>query len=356
MVQAPSGQDRPAGREHFYGGQAVIEGVMMRAPERWAVAVRRASGHVSLLVREQPALARRRAWARWPIIRGNIALYEALVLGWNSLQASAQMALEDAPGHPTEKRSGRFLAALSGVLAAALGIGLFILLPTWSADWFGGGPGLGSIGANVVEGLVRLAVLIVYIALIGLLPDIRRVFQYHGAEHAAINCFEAGQPVTPDNVMRFSTLHPRCGTSFLLTVIVVKLVVNCFLGWPALWLRFVLRLAVLPVVAALAYEAIYFAGRHRGSLLARLLALPGMALERLTTRPFTRDQAEVAIYALSAVADGVPLPSDLPPPEPWPTTTAVQAADENADAGTLEEAAGEASAPADEDKWRPEES
>lgn len=324
MAQPPSGEEQAADRQHFYGGQAVIEGVMMRAPERWAVAVRRASGRVSLLVREQLALARRHAWARWPLTRGNVSLYEALALGWHSLQASAQMALEDAPGQPAEKPSGRFLAALSGVLAAALGIGLFILLPTWSADWFGGSRGLGPIGANVVEGLVRLAVLITYIALVGLLPDIRRVFQYHGAEHAAINCFEAGQPVTPDNVMRFSTLHPRCGTSFLLTVIVVKLVVNCFLGWPVLWLRFVLRLAVLPVVAALAYEAIYFAGRHRDSLLARLLALPGMALERLTTRTFTRDQAEVAIYALSAVAESVPLPSDLPPPDPWPTPAASQ--------------------------------
>lgn len=323
MAQPPSGEDQAAGRQHFYGGQAVIEGVMMRAPERWAVAVRRASGRVSLLVREQLALARRHAWAGWPLIRGNVALYEALALGWNSLQASAQMALEDAPGQPTKKPSGHVLTALSGILAALLGIGLFILLPTWSADWFGG-RALGPIGANVVEGLVRLAVLIAYIGLVGLLPDIRRVFQYHGAEHAAINCFEAGEPVTPDNVMRFSILHPRCGTSFVLTVIVVKLVVNCFLGWPVLWLRFVLRLAVLPLVAALAYEAIYFAGRHRDSLLARLLALPGMALERLTTRAFTRDQAEVAIYALAAVATGVPLPPNLPPPDPWPAPVASQ--------------------------------
>ncbi|MCX7598967.1 MAG: DUF1385 domain-containing protein [Armatimonadetes bacterium] len=327
MAQPPSGEDQAAGRQHFYGGQAVIEGVMMRAPERWAVAVRRASGRVSLLVREQPALARRHAWARWPLIRGNVGLYEALALGWNSLQASAQMALEDAPGQPASKPSSRLLVALSGILAAGLGIGLFILLPTWSADWFGGGRGLGPVAANVVEGLVRLAVLISYIALVGLLPDIRRVFQYHGAEHATINCFEAGEPVTPENVLRFSTLHPRCGTSFLLTVIVVKLVVNCFLGWPVLWLRFALRLAVLPLVAALAYEAIYFAGRHRDSLLARLLALPGMALERLTTRAFTRDQAEVAIYALSAVADGVPLPPDFPRPEPWPAPVGSQLPD-----------------------------
>jgi len=325
MAQAPSGEEHVAEREHFYGGQAVIEGVMMRAPDRWAVAVRRASGRVSLLICEQSALARRHRWARWPLLRGNVGLYEALVLGWSSLQASAQMALADVSGQPADKPSGKFVAVVSGVLAAVVGVGLFILLPTWSADWFGG-RSLGPVAANAIEGLVRLGVLVAYIAVVGLLPDIRRVFQYHGAEHAAINCFEAGQPVTPDNVMRFSTLHPRCGTSFLLTVIVVKLVVNCFLGWPDLWLRFLLRLAVLPLVAALAYEAIYFAGRHRDSFVARLLALPGMALERLTTRRFTRDQAEVAIYALSAVAEGVALPSDLPPPDPWPSTGMCQSA------------------------------
>jgi len=300
----------------FYGGQAVIEGVMMRAPERWAVAVRRADGRVSLYLCEQSSLGKRYSWARLPILRGNVALYEALALGWKSLQVSAAMAMEDAL--PKEKSSSsRLLMALSGVAAAALAIGLFILLPTWATDFFRHGGQMGTIGSNAIEGGLRLLAVIGYIAAVGLMPDIRRVFQYHGAEHATINCFEAGEPVTPDNVLRFSVLHPRCGTGFLLTVIVVKLVVNCFLGWPTLWLRMLLRIAVLPLVAALAYEIIHLAGRHRNSWWAKAMALPGMALERLTTRRPTRDQAEVAIYALAAVAPEVELPPELPAPQMW---------------------------------------
>ncbi len=316
-------------QDHFYGGQAVIEGVMMRAPDRWAVAVRRQSGAVALHVRPQAQLSHKRRWLRWPLIRGNIALYEALALGWHGLQLSAEIAMADAA--PTNKPAApqpRWMMTLSALFAAALGIGLFILLPTWATDWVGGVRAMGAVASNAVEAVVRLAVILGYILAVGLLPDIRRVFQYHGAEHATINCYEAGEPVTPENAVRFSPLHPRCGTSFLLTVIVVKLVVNCFLGWPVLWQRLLLRIAVLPLVAALAYEVIYFAGRHRNSLVAKLLAGPGLALQALTTRRPTRDQVEVAIYALAAVADDVPLPPGLPPPEPWPPDQQREAAAE----------------------------
>jgi uncharacterized protein YqhQ len=207
--------------------------------------------------------------------------------------------------------------ALSGFVAIAVAVGLFILLPTWAADWFRSGRQAGAVTSNVIEAAVRLAVIVGYIAGVGFLPDIRRVFQYHGAEHAVINCFEAGDRVTPENVLKYGVLHPRCGTSFLLTVIVVKLVVNCFLGWPDLWVRMLLRVAVLPLVAALAYELVLFAGRRRNSLFAHALAVPGMTLEMLTTRAFDIKQAEVAIQALAAVAPGVSLPEGLEPPRPW---------------------------------------
>lgn len=290
---------------------------MMRAPDRWAVAVRLSSGEVAVHLRDQPALATRHRWARWPVIRGNIALYEAVALGWAALQTSAQIAMEEAAPQQAGQRGSRFLIVLSGIVAVVVAIGLFVLLPTFATDLFRRGGQVGTVASNAIEGALRLAAIIGYIAGVGLLPDIRRVFQYHGAEHAAINCYEAGQPLTPDNVLRFSVLHPRCGTSFLLTVIVVKLVVNCFLGWPDLWLRALLRIAVLPLVAALAYEVIYLAGRQREMLWARLLALPGLLLERLTTRRPSRDQAEVAIYALAAVAPDAQLPAELPPPKLW---------------------------------------
>jgi len=308
----------------FYGGQAVIEGVMMRAPDRWAVAVRRIDNSVSLYLRNQPALATISKWARWPIVRGNVALYESIALGWNALQISASMAMEDALPDKSTHETSRWMIVLTGLGAFVLAMGLFVLLPTYSVDWLGVGRKAGPVVNNVVEGGVRLAVILAYIIAIGFMRDIRRVFQYHGAEHATINCYEHGEPVTPDNVLRHSVLHPRCGTSFLLTVIVVKLVVNCFLGWPNPWLRGVLRIAVLPLVAALAYEVIYFAGRHRDSLFARAMAVPGMALESLTTRAFSRDQAEVAIHALSAVAPDVPLPADMKPPNLWQPTVEAQ--------------------------------
>lgn len=301
----------------FYGGQAVLEGVMMRAPDRWAVACRRADRSVSLYVRAQPALATLWRWARWPILRGNVALYESIALGWTSLQTSAAMAMEDAEPDEAKRQSSGWMVAASGLGAFALAMGLFVLLPTWAVDWVVSGREAGTVLRNVIEGVIRLAVIIAYIALVGLMPDIRRVFQYHGAEHATINCFEAGDPVTPENVMKHSVLHPRCGTSFLLTVVVVKLVVNCFLGWPDPLLRALLRIAVLPVVAALAYEVIYFAGRHRDSLFARALAVPGMAMEALTTRRFDREHAEVAIHALVAVAPAVRRPEGMEPARPW---------------------------------------
>ncbi len=310
--------------QHYYGGQAVIEGVMMRGTDRYAVGVRRQDGQVYLLSEPLAGYAgRQQGWHRWPLIRGNYALIEALSLGMKALQFSAQVAVREeqqmaaaegtAPQPAEPSGLSRVWMGLTMVAGIALGLGLFALLPTWVVSLVPGTDQMGTIAKNAIEGLVRLLVVVGYILAISLMSYIRRVFEYHGAEHATINCLEAGQPVTPDNCLTFSPLHPRCGTAFILLIIVIKIVINCFLGWPTLWLRLLLRLAVLPPIAAISYEILRYAGRHRSSMLARVLAGPGLLLQMLTTRPPNRQQVEAAIYALAAVAPEVPLPPDMPP-------------------------------------------
>lgn len=313
--------------QHYYGGQAVIEGVMMRGTDRYAVAVRRQDGQVYLL--DEPLkgyAAQEKGWHKWPLIRGNYALVEALALGMRALQFSAQVAAQEeqqnaaqqdaepAVGEPTGINP--VWMALTMVAAIALGLGLFVLLPTWVAGLVPGVAQMGSISKNVIEGLVRLLIVIGYILAISLMTYVRRVFQYHGAEHTTLNCLEAGEKITVDTCLPFSPLHPRCGTAFLLLVIVLKIIISCFLGWPVLWLRLLLRLAVLPPIAAISYEILRYAGRHRDSILARVMAGPGLLLQMLTTRRPDRQQIETAIYALAAVAPEVPLPAAMPAAQP----------------------------------------
>ncbi len=327
---------------------------MMRGVDRYSVAVRRDDGEMVTLQEPLRGLAVKKGWHKWPLIRGNYMLVESLSLGWQALQFSANVltveenekaraaspepAGEEGPEQPgagaapagedTENKTptkeheepallGRVWMVLTTLLSVALGVGLFVVLPTAVPTWIWGGQTAG-IGAhslllNVIEGGIRLLVIVLYILLISLMKYVRRVFQYHGAEHTTINCYEAGEPVTVDNCVRFSPLHPRCGTTFLLVVIVVKIIAGWFFGWPAPWVRIVLRLALLPLVAAVAYEILRWAGRHRDSWFARMLAGPGLLLQMLTTRPPDREQIATAIYALAAVAPEVPLPADLPP-------------------------------------------
>ncbi|HUS80771.1 MAG TPA: DUF1385 domain-containing protein [Armatimonadota bacterium] len=326
---------------------------MMRSKTAYATAVRRADGSIVLGLKCINTLAQRWGWARWPMMRGNFALLDSMLLGMESLTFSGNVAIEDeeraaaqkaaeqaaqvasAPtpaavaeqAPPSEQERPRSSGMSGAVLwlsllpALALGVGLFVLLPTWAVNWVVGGGALavdaqnagGIILRNLVEGVIRLALILGYMAAISLMPSIRRVFQYHGAEHQTINAFELGLDVTVDNALHTSPLHPRCGTAFILVVIVVKIFVNCFLGWPALWLRLLLRVAILPLIAGLAYEIIYYAGRNRESVLARALAWPGLMLQQLTTRHGSRDQVEVAVYALAAVAPEVELPAGLEP-------------------------------------------
>jgi uncharacterized protein YqhQ len=238
---------------------------------------------------------------------------------------SAEQAAVAEPARPTGLN--HLLTTLTTLVALVLGLGLFILLPTWLIGLLPGfraatplapTSGLMMTGSallkNVVEGGVRLAIIVLYILVISMMKYVRRVFEYHGAEHAAINCYESGEPVTVDNCLRYSTLHPRCGTAFLLVVVLVKIVAGWFFGWPSLGLRIVIRLALLPLVAAVAYEIIRWAGRHRQSLLSRLLAWPGMMLQKLTTRRPDSQQVETAIIALAALAPGVERPASVPEP------------------------------------------
>lgn len=282
-----------------YGGQAVLEGVMMRGPSCWAVAIRTQSGEIEEVVRTvRSPMERHRIW-RLPVIRGVIALGESLAIGFRALAISANYAAQTEDEHgevKTEITRGQIIFSF----AIAIGFALMLfkvgpaLLTTWlpveDTAWF-----------VVVEGLIRVAVFIAYIALIGLIPDLKRVFQYHAAEHKAINALEADAELTPVNVQRFSLIHPRCGTAFLLWVMVIGIFVFAFVGRPSWPWLIASRVLLLPVIAGLAYELIRFAGKHQSNRILMVLLAPGLWLQRLTTRQPSLDQIEVSIRALTEV-------------------------------------------------------
>lgn len=289
-----------------YGGQAVIEGVMMRGSRMLAVAVRDPKGHIQLHAEPlNPHIYNGRI-SRTPFLRGLIMLWDALSLGVRALMFSANVALgeEDA----------RFEGPMAwGTMAVsfAIGIGLFFLLPAAAGKWIGNALGLGSLGTNLIEGLIRLALLVAYIWAIGFMPDVRRLFAYHGAEHKTINAYEAGAPLTPAAVARFPLEHPRCGTAFLLTVVALSILVFSLAGNPVLWLRLLSRILLIPVVAGLAYEFIRFTARHLHQPIIRAIIAPNLALQRLTTREPDAAMLEVAIAAFERVleGEGVPRPA-----------------------------------------------
>jgi uncharacterized protein YqhQ len=284
-----------------YGGQAVLEGVMMRSPSSWAVAVRTPEGDITEVVREiESPMQRRKLW-RLPVIRGVIALGESLAIGFRALAISANVASQerDEDGEiQTQISRGQII--FSFALAIGFALMLFKVGPALLTSWLP----IESTGQFVVvEGLIRVGVFIAYILLISLLPDLRRVFQYHGAEHKAINALEAGAELTPANVQRFSLIHPRCGTAFLLWVMVIAIFVFAFVGRPEWYWLIVSRIVLLPVIAGLAYELIRYAGKHRSNRVLMALLAPGLWLQRLTTREPTDDQVEVSILALRRVME-----------------------------------------------------
>jgi uncharacterized protein YqhQ len=281
------------------GGQAVLEGVMMRSPSTWAVAVRRNDGGIAEVVKDiSSPMARRRIW-RLPVIRGVVALGESLAIGFRALAISANYAAQEEGDDGevrTEITRGQIL--FSFAIAIGFALMLFKVGPALLTSWL---PVDDTGSFVVVEGLIRVAVFIAYIALISLLPDLRRVFQYHGAEHKAINALEAGAELEPERVQKFSLIHPRCGTAFLLWVMVIGIFVFAFVGRPVWYWLIASRILLLPVIAGLAYELIRFAGKHQDNRVLMTLLAPGLWLQRLTTREPTLDQLEVSIRALQSV-------------------------------------------------------
>ena len=285
------------------GGQAVIEGVMMRGPELTATAVRTPEGKIEISSRPVNSISDRYPILKKPLLRGCVSLIESLVIGIRSLGYSAQMA-----GEEEEQLSDRELAgtiAFAFVLAAVL----FIAIPTGAAKLFHSiteDP----VFLNLMEGVLRLFIFIAYIVGISRMKDIQRVFQYHGAEHKTIACFEAGEALTVENAMKHTRFHKRCGTSFLLIVMLVSIFVFAFLGWPSLIERIVSRIVLLPVVAGISYEIIRFSANSDNCLLGWAVK-PGLWLQRLTTREPEPDMLEVAIESAKAVlpADKIPVGS-----------------------------------------------
>ncbi len=274
------------------GGQAVMEGVMMRGARTWAVAVRSPSGEIELAVHDAPTWGDR--WRKVPLVRGVMSLAESLSLGFKALLWSADRQL------PEEERvSSKAMGWTMGV-AMAFFLGVFILIPALGTSALGDWLDVHGFTYHLVEGGIRLGIFLGYLGLIGLVPDIKRVFQYHGAEHKAIAAYENQVELTPESAQRFTTEHVRCGTNFLLTVMVVTIFVYSFVGRPALPLLIASRIVLLPLIAGLSYEVIRFAAKHMERRWVRTLMTPGLALQRLTTREPTLDQLEVAITSLRA--------------------------------------------------------
>jgi uncharacterized protein YqhQ len=274
--------------------------VMMRSPSKWAVAVRKPDGEIAEVVNDITSPMQRRQIFRLPVIRGIIALGESLAIGFRALAISANYAAQDpdaAEGEvQTEITRGQIL--FSFAIAIGFALMLFKVTPAVITNFLP----IDTTGAFVViEGIIRVCIFLAYILLISLLPDLRRVFQYHAAEHKAINAFEAGEELTPENVQKFSLIHPRCGTAFLLWVMVIGIFVFAFVGQPAWYWLILSRILLLPVIAGIAYELIRFAGKNADHPVLMTLLAPGLWLQRLTTRQPSLDQIEVSIRALQEV-------------------------------------------------------
>ena len=288
------------------GGQAVLEGVMMRAPRSVAIAVRRPDGEIVVKKELVVPLSQRYPVVKLPIVRGAVALFSSLVIGIKALNFSASEAMteEEKKG---EKGGGEVSSwVLAGTMAVAFGFGilLFFIMPLYLTKLLVPVIGQSNLVFNLVDGVIRVAVFILYIVSISRMSDIQRVFQYHGAEHKTIFAFEAGEELTVENVARYSRLHPRCGTSFLLIVMLVSIVIFSLI--PKLWpfyLKAGARVVLLPLIAGVSYEFLKWSARHDTSPFVRMIIAPGLALQRLTTREPDESQMEVAIRSMEEALD-----------------------------------------------------
>jgi uncharacterized protein YqhQ len=281
------------------GGQAVLEGVMMRGPSAWSVAVRKPDGEIAEVNRPISSFLLRHRWARLPVIRGVFALGESLAIGFRALAISANYAAQEEGEDgevDTELSRGQLLFAFG--IAIGFALLLFKVSPALITSWL---PIESTGWFVVIEGLLRVTIFILYLVVVGFMPDLKRVFQYHAAEHKAINAYEAGDALEPEVVQRHSLIHVRCGTAFLLYVMVIAIFVFAFVGQPGWFWLIASRILLLPVIAGIAYEVIRFAGKHPTNPILRTILAPGLWLQRLTTRAPSLDQIEVSIRALHEV-------------------------------------------------------
>lgn len=291
------------------GGQAVIEGVMMRTPHAYAVAVRRADGSIEVKKEPVKRLSDYYKPLSWIVIRGFAVLIQSMVLGLRTLNYSINVSMKDleAKEKPkkAKKESSAFPVALSMILGVAVAVLLFILIPLWLTSWLRGYiPAIHTwVVFNLVDGLIRVVIFLSYLILISFMKDIRRVFQYHGAEHKVVHTWEAAEELTVENARRKSPQHPRCGTSFLMFVMVISIIVFSIFKLDAFWAIFLSRLVLMPVVSGLSYELIRFSAPRCQKGFFRLIVLPGLALQRITAKEPSDDQLEVAIQALKEALD-----------------------------------------------------
>jgi uncharacterized protein YqhQ len=323
-----------SGEETLVGGQAVLEGVMMRSPHAWAIACRKPSGEVVTMSEPLERPSEKHKWMAWPIVRGVMTLGYAMTLGYRALRFSANVAIEEVmqnddaskahaemaasavpprrseaepiPAESSKRDSREKAAAISGWLAAGnviISLAFFIFmykyLPLLAAtELKKANPALGGrIIFNLIDGGIRLILFLLFIWGVSLFPDIRRVYQYHGAEHKTVYAFEDRKPLEIAAVQKYSTYHPRCGTSFLMTVMLISIGFYMLVPYTTFWARFASRIALLPLIAGVSYEIIRFAAKHRGSLFA-LMTAPGLWLQRITTQPPSDEMAQCAITAL----------------------------------------------------------
>ena len=303
-----------SGEETLVGGQAVLEGVMMRSPHAWGIAVRKPSGEIVTHSEPLERPSEQHKWMGWPIVRGVMTLGHAMTLGFRALKFSANAALEELSGSEAEAattdNNGNkvpvkkfeitgWMAGLNMAFSVAFFIFTYKYLPLLATTELKRvNPIFGQqVMFNLVDGLIRIAMFLLFVWGVSLWKDIRRVYEYHGAEHKTVFAFENGDPLNSANVQKYSTFHPRCGTSFLMTVMIISMLVYMAIPVHTFWARFGIRIALLPLIAGVSYEIIRFAAKHRGSLFA-LMTAPGLWLQRITTQPPDDREVECAIIAL----------------------------------------------------------
>lgn len=278
----------------YYGGQAVIEGVMMMGPENYAVSARCPDGTISTKISKHHSVKEKFPFLKWPVIRGFVNLIEMLILGMSTITWAANQS-----GEEEEELSAKEMA-FAIIIALVAVIGLFMLFPVWIGTM--AHEAVGDFGRSFIEGILRIGIFVLYVAAIRRMSDIRRVFEYHGAEHKTINAYEAGEVLTPENVAKYSTRHLRCGTSFVLMVMIFMIIIFTFVGQTdSVWTRTLIKIICMPLVAGITYEFNRFAAGHCHNRLIRILITPGLWLQRLTTEEPALDQLEVAIRSLKAV-------------------------------------------------------